>query len=321
MTKIKTMILAIIMTTVLFLSGCGGGSSGVGPSSTPFVGGSNGLSIEFIEGAPPERVLDSGKQEFTIGIQIENMGESEVKENDGYIEISGVQPEEFSLSESEFKQNLPDDIDPVRKYSDTVVKGGVFTVTFEGLNYEDDLPGNWEPRIRANLCYNYETNATTAICVKKDMMRRSTNKDVCELNGEKDVFNSGAPIQITNVKEIPTGEDKLQLTFDVSHVGAPNDRFYKVDTDCDDDVTNMDRDKVYFEISTDINGNKADCSGLEEGTGNAGYIKLRNGVTQTVVCNFNVGDVNLDFEKLINVKLGYRYYQFIEKNILIEDVE
>ncbi len=321
----RTILTGFILVALLFIAGCGGsgGDTTVGPSKTPFVGGQTALSVAFIEGAPPERVLDDGKQEFSISLMLENLGEEDVDEGEGYIEISGIDPTEFSLTSTDIKQDLPQDVPGVKTYpGGQIVRSGRIPVEFEGFNYETDLPGNWFPRFRANLCYNYATNATTAACIKKDMLSNIPRKEICELSGEKEVFNSGAPIQITKVTQTPLSDERIQLQFTLSHVGETNDRFFKTDTDCDDKTTNNDKDKVYFEVLTDINGNSADCTGLEDESsdGSSGYVKMWNGVDTIVTCNFDVGTVTTDFEKLINTRLEYRYYQFIEKNILIEDV-
>lgn len=320
--NMKKLIFVGIMLIYMLLAGCSGeGNNNVGPATTPFVGGTTGLSLAFLEGAPPERVLDNNKQEFSITLSLENLGEADVPAGDGYIEISGLDPTEFGLTSSDIRKDLPNEILGIKTYpGGSVIRSGRTLVEFEGFKYVGDLPGNWYPRIRANLCYNYVTNATVAACVKEDMLSNIPRKEICELSGEKTIFNSGAPIQVTKVTQTPLSDNKIQLQFTIAHVGETNDRFFKTDTECDDRTTNEDKDKVYFEVLTDINGNIADCSGLEEGASNSGYIKLWNGAEQIVTCNFEVGDVSTDFEKLVNVRLAYRYYQFVEKNILIEDI-
>jgi len=69
----KMLIIGIILTSLLLLTGCGeGGDQQVGPSSTPFVGGTTALSMVFMEGAPPERIFDNGNGGFAISIRVEN---------------------------------------------------------------------------------------------------------------------------------------------------------------------------------------------------------------------------------------------------------
>ena len=46
---------------LLFLAGCnGGGEEPGGAPTTPFLGGTKGLEIGFLEGSPPEEVTDGG---------------------------------------------------------------------------------------------------------------------------------------------------------------------------------------------------------------------------------------------------------------------
>jgi hypothetical protein len=329
----KKIIALAIVTIMLVLTGCGGNSNTqVGPSKTPFVGGSTALSMEFLDGTPPDEIFDDGQYPFGINIKLENLGEDDVLANEGYIEITGINPKDFGLgSQADFKQDLPGDMIGVKKNSEGfVLVGSTLVSEFDELNFQGNLKGNWGsdaektggPRIRANLCYNYETQATTAVCLKRDMLTNINTKEICELNGEKSVYNSGAPIQVTKVYETPIGSSKIQLQFEISHVGTPNDRFYKFDTVCDDRATNTNKDIVYFELETDINGNYAQCSGLRDSNANknAGYVELFNGKPRIVICQFDTGTIDGVYETLLSAKLKYRYYQFIEKPILIKDV-
>jgi hypothetical protein len=319
----KTILMSLILIGLLFLAGCGEKESDVGPATTPFVGGSNALSMEFVEGAPPSEIFDNAQFPFSINLKIENLGEHEVKTEDGYIEITGVEASEFGLgSQSDLRQNIPFDIrNVVKNFQGTVLVGDTIISEFNDLNFQRNIRGNWDgPRIRANLCYNYKTEVSTSVCLKRDMLTNIDTKEICEISGDKKVFNSGAPIQITKVTQAPLGSNKIQVQFVIEHVGSPNDRFYKKDTECDDKATNTDKNKVFLNIIEDINGNYAECSGLEESTGNSGYVTLHAGRPRTVICSFEIGDVQGVFEKQITASLEYRYYQFIEKRILVKDV-
>jgi hypothetical protein len=321
----------VLLVGIMLLSACSGGSSnGVGPSKTPFAGGQNGLSMEFIEGAPPNEIFDSGQFIFAINVKLNNLGEYDTKAADGYVEITGINPKDFGLnSQADLKKNLPGDINGVEKNSDgIVIIGGTLVSEFNNLKFAGNLRGNWGsdgasngPRIRANLCYNYQTYVTTGICLKKDMLTNINTKEICQLNGEKKVFNSGAPIQVTKATQTPVGSGKIQVNFEISHVGTPNDRFYKFNTDCDDRSTNTQKDKVYFEVGQ-INGKKGKCTGLQEANadGSGGYVTLFNGRPMTVLCTFDLGNIEGSFETILEATLKYRYYQFIEKPILIKDV-
>ena len=317
-------LIAIMILTVI-LAGCTqGGDSTVGPEITPFAGGVEGLSMEFVRGAPPDEIFDNGGFPFSVTVLIENLGESDVNPTDGYLEITGINAQDFDLpSQDALRQDIPLEIDGVVKnFQGTVLLGDKIDISFDELNYLPDLSGNFYPRIRANLCYNYETKVTANLCVKRDLLTNVNTKEICDIGGLKDVFNSGAPIQVTSVEQNPAGSDKIQVIFTVSHVGFPEDRFYKVDTECDDSQANRDKDLVWFEVVGAVGGSRADCSGIREALpdGSGGFIELTNGADTQVVCTFDVSDVGGVYETPLQARLEYRYSQFIEKNILIKDV-
>jgi hypothetical protein len=318
----KIAVALVFLIGAILLSGCGGGEKRVGPSTTPFVGGVTALRMEFVEGAPPEEIFDNGNFPFAINIKIENLGESDVTASDGYVEITGIDPVDFGLSnQAELKKQLPSDVrGVVKNFEGTVLVGETLIAEFNDLNFMKNIRGNWDgPRIRANLCYNYETEATTIACMKRDMLTNIGQQEICELSGIKPVYNSGAPIQITNVHQTPLGSDKIQLQFEISHVGSANDRFYKTNTECDDRSTNIDKDIVHFEIMDSAQDVK--CSGLQNAeSDSSGFVTLYNGKPRTIICSFDVTGVEGMFEKQITAKLGYRYSQFIEKTILVKDV-
>lgn len=318
-------LLVILAVLAIFLVSCKGGTEGP-QVETPFAGGVEGLSMSFVRGAPPDEVFDNEGFPFSISVLIENLGEYTVPSENGYVEITGINPADFDdsgVSEAlDLKQNLEEEIDGVVKnFQGTILLGDKIDVSFDGLNYIPDLSGNFNTKIRANLCYNYETKATTYLCVKKDLLSNIGTAEICDISGDKIVFNSGAPIQITAVEQNPAGSDKLQVLFTLSHVGYSEDRFYKLDTDCDDYAGNTDKDLVLFEVVSQLEGVEAECSGLRDSqSSNSGYVELPNGADTQVVCSFDVSSADSIYETPINLKLGYRYSQYIEKPMLIKDV-
>jgi len=321
----KRGLLALMIGFTIFLVSCATpGGSDIGPIETPFAGGVEGLSMQFVRGAPPNEIFDNGKFPFSITVFIENLGEHDVLPGEGYLEITGIDPKAFDLSsQSDLRQDIPEEIDGVVKnFQGTILLGDKIDMSFDELNYLPDLTGNFVSRIRANLCYDYETIGTTNLCVKRDLLTNLATKQICDLSGPKRVFNSGSPIQITAVDQNPAGSDKLQVLFTISHVGFPEDRFYKQGTECDDVETNPDKDLVWFEVVSELAGSKAECSGLRDAVPDrsAGFVELQNGVDTQVVCGFDVTGVESIYETPLNVKLRYRYSQFIEVPLLIKDV-
>ena len=144
-------------------------------------------------------------------------------------------------------------------------------------------------------------------------------REFCEPSGEKSVANSGAPIQVSNLVEQPLSSGKVQVSFQIESQGQTNDRFYKVGTECDDDLTNRDRYKVFIEVS-DVSGHTPDCNLEDKTSTSSGYKTLWNGRPQTVNCMIDFGDVETSFRPLVNIDLQYRYSQYIEKGLLVKDI-
>tara|TARA_Y100000310_G_C20696793_1_gene826287 strand:- start:4846 stop:5829 length:984 start_codon:yes stop_codon:yes gene_type:complete len=318
--------LIVIFAIFILLIGCSGestSSKNVGPDRTPFHGGETGLSLEFLEGSPPDEVFDNAKFPFGIVIQLENLGEDEIEAGDGFIRIIGINPIDFGVTQANLESNIPPMRPTKKNFDGSIVDGDKNNVEFPGLNYQIDLPGNiLQPRIRADACYNYKTRTATLICLKPDLLAQTEIKEVCEIAEEKDPQNSGAPIQITELRQTAISSDKIQVAFIVEHVGPPNDRFYKLGTDCDDRVTNIDKEKVKVTVRSDVNGAKPSCSGLQDANADqsSGFVTLFDRVPRTVICEVDMKDVTNTFEEVFEVDLEYRYQQFIEKNFLIKDV-
>ena len=315
----------ILAVTLLFLVGCGSGTSSTstGPEKTPFHGGETGLPMRFLEGSPPDEVFDNQKFPFGIVVQLENLGEDEIEAGDGEIVIIGINPIDFGVTQADLEEPIPVMRATKKNFDGTIVDGDKNNVEFGGLNYQIDLPGNiLQPRIRADACYNYKTRTATLICLKPDLLAQTEIKEVCEIAEEKDPQNSGGPIQITELRQTAISSDKIQVAFVVEHVGPPNDRFYKLGTDCDDRVTNIDKEKVKVTVTSDVNGAIPSCTGLQDANANqnSGFVTLFDRVPRTVICEIVMQSVTNTFEEVFEVDLEYRYQQFIEKSILIKDV-
>jgi len=314
----------ILLVSILFVMGCTGQSKDIGPSQTKYIGGTTALIASFIDGAPPEEIFDAGGMPFSIVIKLENVGEYDVQDTDGYVEIIGINPIDFNKpSQADLTKDIPVIKGARKNFESTVIPGDQVVVEFVDLNYLPNVAGNFlGARVRANLCYNYETRASANVCIKRDILQNIRTKEICELSGEKFVANSGGPIQLTSVREEPLGSEKIQISFVVDDVGDANDRFYKMDTDCDDLPTNIDRDVVYVEILSDINGVVPSCNGLRDPnpTNSAGYVTLYDGEPRRVICQVDVSGIDSVFLDEFEVKLRYRYSQFIEKPVLIKDV-
>jgi hypothetical protein len=332
--KINMKMLSIVFAlsaVLLFAGGCTP-TDKTNNLAKSYIGGTVGLNAYLIEGMPPPMIHDAGTFPFGVGITLENQGEADVgpgTDNEFVmVRLEGINPEQFGVTDDQVRKFLTDAAirGARRNFDGTIFPGEITTATFEPLTYSPDIHGNTQFTIRADICYDYTTMATAQICLKDDVLENIQDTSICSLTGPKSPQNSGGPLQITSVVENPMAANKVQVNFVVEHVGigeffgrppagSANNEL------CDFGPRN--NNKYYVDILVEPlsdSGMTISCSRF--GGKNEGRVKLYQGAPTTISCviartRASAGRV---FQDLLNIKLRYRYGQFIETPIIIQDV-
>ncbi len=311
-TKISKIIFMIsIISLLLFsISGCKKQEKGLSQKD-PFVGGTTGLLLSFTESAPPAEVFDSANFPFDVEVKLVNDGEDDIPKEKCRVKIKGVKPSDFGLSESDFIKRPEDDLLGKRKDAQgKLIEGTTTYVTFPGFNYQGQVAGNTNYPIYADVCYNYGTKAMSQLCVKENLL--DEKEEVCKVTEKKEVFNSGAPVQIIEFEESARGLDKIGFTFKIIHKG--NGKIYGKNTDCASSRAN--ENKVWVEVDTGIPG--TECTGLSEGSATTGYIVLYGG-ERSIRCTQPLTTA-IDYVKPVNINLEYDYSDDISTTIIVKPV-
>jgi len=279
--------------------------------SDPFIGGTTGLKLDFVEGAPPEDAYDKGTYPFDVAVILENIGETSVKKEDVLVKISGFDPTDFGKSQDFMQQHPEDDLSKTYKNSEgRVIEGMTTTVEFNSFSYNQDLTGNTPFPIRASVCYTYGTTANAIICYREDILDIANDEDaLCEINEDKTVYNSGAPVHVENFKETARGTNKIGFNFDIKHKGSGD--IFEKNSVCDDTDRKLE-DVVYVTVDTGIPG--LSCSSLDTGT--EGPIKLYND-HKTISCTQEVTSP-ADYEKPVTITVEYDYEEDKTTEIVIK---
>lgn len=324
------MKLAIVLTilTVLVLSGCGPTNNNKGDA---FIGGIEGIRTSFLGGNPPNEIFDGRQSGFSIVVKMENVGEDDVEIGEGYVQIKGLDPGAYG--NDDLKEQFSVAIPGAKKNFDgSVLNAGVATIEFGELAYEPVIQGNLEQTVWADICYKYTTKTTTQLCIKKDPQLLLGEQKICDVEGEKNPQNAGAPIQISSLKESFAGNGKIGITMIFTHQGS-GDAFFDPreslsEYKCNDVESNTKRGKVFVEvIPVKIGGKEItpQCIGLSESAGvNEGYMRLykdSSGKEQfSLYCTVDASSTDSIFQVPIEVETTYLYLQHIEKPILIRHV-
>lgn len=312
----KFMNILIPIVIVFLITGCEGGTDQTPRKLTDYVGGLDGLSIQFEEEAPPLEVFDNSEAAFPIAIQIKNEGEYTVKSGGIVASLSGINQNDFSLASLHKKSNFDFD----RKYSDR--EGATNTLEFGDAKYKIDLSSDLTTKIVADVCYDYRTVGAAAICLKKDT-RQYKAADACLINNDQIVFeNSGAPIQITEIRESSSGANRIKLDFTIEN--KKDGGFYKLGTFKDKCIPSSDEARkaenyVFVEVNDPAKRLNFKCSAL--GDDNKGETKLFDNKKQ-VSCTLDTNSLqDTAFEQLIDITVDYAYRGAISQDITIKNAE
>lgn len=333
----KILLITIILLTILMVS-CGD-QKPVGPTFDPFVGGTDGLVMNFVPGMPPDTegaILDNGKSTFSIGLKLSNNGEYDVDPTNNDLvdlRVRGILPQQFGLNQADLEKKLTDPLPGAKKNIDGSVLPGQSTVlSFDDLSYLPDAQGDVPKTFVVDLCYDYMTKSTTPICVASDVtasLVSSSDNSICSVSEPKSTKNSAGPVQISEFKEQPQGGNKVSLTFTVTHVGQGSIFEYhdsNNENPCDDSITNQNRNDVLLDIYLpDQSSATISCGGqFTESDGGkhlTGTVKLFEGnpriVTCTVASDAPEGSI---YEDLLEIDMHYRYEQSLKKTVVVKDI-
>ncbi len=315
--KMKTFLIISILIIGLFLTGCKTQQEGVVITlQSPFIGGTNGLKIDF-EGLRTE-VFDQGEDPFDVIVKLENIGESPVSKNDVKVTLTGFNPAEFGKSVNDLMLTPDDDLIEVRKGREGErIPGQAIEVSFEDLNFGKTILGELiEFPIRADMCYTYSTEAVSKLCVRENILNPKGN-GICKINEAKTIFNSGGPIQITQLTENARSKEKIAFSVKIENQGLGS--VYKKTTSLDKKCNKDDRkqtNKLQLEIDTGMPGLK--CTGFTAatttGTKVQGDITLYDG-TKVITCTQVVSKG--DYEQIVGIKAIYDYEEKIQDTFTV----
>ena len=300
----KTHILMFAVIGMFILTGCQGETTTT-KTTAAFVGGTDSIEFDFLEGAPPAEVYDGGTFPFEVSLNVENAGEYDVAKEDITVSLLGFYPPEFNNPNT--TKNPDDDLDGAYIDSEgNVIPGTVTYVTFDGFNFGGNLSANNEYTIRAEVCYKYGTEAQADLCILKDLTE--TEGKVCNPNEEKIVDSSSAPIKVENLEENIAGSEKITFSFEIQHRGTG--AISRQGTDCNDEV--IDENKVWVSVDTGLAG--LECSGLDD----EGYTTLYGG-KRLIRCTQSIDATTAgDFIKKVNIELKYDYKEHKERTVLVK---
>ncbi len=273
-----------------------------------------GLSIKFTENQPPAKVMDNAQETFGISVTMKNEGEARIPRGKVIGTLSGIDANAFGLMT--YTAVSEHDIRGKEKQNGEVIEGDTETIDFGDASYTPKLTVDFQTSVKADVCYNYESYAVFSICLKRNTVQKESDKDICKIEETKSVQNSGAPLQISNMKETGGGNSEVKFTFNIDRIGGGT--VYAVDTfNAQTGCTENDNGKNTVTVIVEPQSPDVIVSCTRLNGGNQGSIKLYDG-KGTVVCEINTQNLQeTAFESPVNIIVKYMYKDSVKKDIVV----
>jgi len=347
--KRRVIYIAYGVVLLFLIAACNGGGDVIGGApTTPFLGGSQGLEISFLEGTPPAEVTDGDTFDFQALVSLKNNGEHEFADPSGTpavvgdikVSLIGFSPNDFRSSAApgdagDFDPSDLTDVNPAdtptakkRDSEGNIIEPTEIFIEFpktgKNFKFKSTLAGNTVFIFRADVCYKYQTIAVSEMCVLANQIDVADNA-ICDPSGSKATFSSGSPVQISGFRQNVVGKDKIQLVFEIVHQGGGNVFDPTVAADCPKDPTNRrNKEKeVRVDVQTGI-GTTAQlkCVGLTTAASGSdivasGIVKLING-RRTVTCTQELDDGRTDFKRNVDINVTFNYLDSTDKEVLVK---
>lgn len=313
--KMRAIFYAVFLVLLVSLSGIEGcpqkeGETGLGA----YIGGTNGLDINFIPDEPPLEVLESDDI-FYITLFVENTGEYTIPNGRIIASLSGINKDRFDIKSLNVKSL--NEVFGRSKVGDEIIEGGVEELQFDQAEHKFDLPADFSTQIRVDVCYKYQTNALAKLCLKEFPIQRG-QEDLCSVtNTNVDVENSGAPLQVRDVKS-RASSDKVIFTFIIENQGTGD--VYDPEAFSSECLGKSDeKNKVRVIVRSKSEDLNVQC-GLFDNT-NSGVVRLIGG-TKTISCSVRTSGLqNIAFEEPFEIVLDYFYRDSVGKSLTVLNTE
>ena len=306
----KKVLFAITALLVLFLASCTTEQQKV-VTIQPFIGGTDALVVSFDQ--LRKEVFDGGNDPFDVIVKMQNKGEADVSKDKLRVKLSGVKPQEFGRADNDFLKRADYEVESRKKdATGGVIETTPHFVTFKDLNHATAIQGSELAfPLRADVCYLYSTKAVSRLCVRTDLLS-TTAGGVCNVNEEKPVFNSGAPLQVQKVQQSAVGKDKLRLSFEIKKPGS-GEIYRKESNGCE---LTKDKNKVHVRVDAGMEG--LSCTGFDvkSGKGVEGDVTLYDG-SKIITCDQQINQKG-DYETELKIDLSYDHLQTATEEVKVK---
>ncbi|UCD04061.1 MAG: hypothetical protein JSW73_00215 [Candidatus Woesearchaeota archaeon] len=317
-----SMMIGIFFISTILSSGCSlwGEKEDETPSEPKYgefyIEGTDGVVISFMRNRPPSELYKNVP--FQIAVKLENRGEHTIRGINSLVKvfISGIYPFSYGFSEDE-KSPEGEYLEGIRRFNNSVLPGGIAEVVFDGTGYNGYIKegGRWEQPLKVSVCYPYETNVASKVCLKDDIYKDTVGSTPCKITGSKYVETSASPIKVTKVYEEPIGTDTVAFKIDIENVGGRYPYIGEIDECAGLDEKNQNEIILASMKCGDLGLKCTSGCALDSG----GLIKLYDNKA-IIIIEGDISNANVpaaESEEMLTLRFYYNYYDDVSKTIAV----
>lgn len=295
-----------LLVILLLLAGC---SETIGEEKE------KGVVTNFIEGVQ-DTVYEN--QEYLIIAEVKNSGDYDYPY--GKVVLTGFDNSILPFGSQTKRNTAVKEIPELEGSTEYNELGGIGNVEFRIPPNHITVPyeGDYNPSLKLNTCYYYETVAVPSVCIVPDPAE--ADHSICTPDARK-IERQNAPVVVTKIDE-EVDKDFVHFTATIENIGE-GEVVAPAQTSYENCPTNLKRtDMGIVEAEMEINNfPEAECA-------NDGEVKLNNGKGK-VMCEFQIRPDDYDvftkdpesepFIKQLKINLKYHYKTQTSKEITVKD--
>ncbi|MBR9690504.1 hypothetical protein GOV08_02355 [Candidatus Woesearchaeota archaeon] len=309
----RIMIILSVIVFLLLLTGCNGGDTSESISlNDPYLGGSQGLVIEFeplgVETNGVQQIFDD--ETFPVEFTLKNKGEYTVPAGTLKTKIKGISPSDYTGLT--FEKSNSDEIEKISEYND---RGGETTIDHgDGRLVASRIKDRnlLSATIFGEITYPYKTFISAPKVCFKDVTSKTRDNEICDVDTTLQVFSSGAPIKAVSAQESRSGRGLVAVEFEIENVGGGE---AKSASSAEFDYR---YDEIGFNVQESSSPEKWDC----RSSGREGVGRFGDDQRLTIICKLrDQYKIQPDevYQSQLDLTLEYSYKVLISSDLIIRN--
>lgn len=301
------------ITLLLLITACVSPSKQQTPQPENYRTGNQGLRITFVANMPPARVFDT--DDLNAVIEVENLGAYATKGVADRIYLSGFDPAIITGI-----RTTGELIPPLEGKTAYTQKGTSDRVAFQGIPamLSAKRIDKYPIKLLATACYEYETIASTSICIDPNPYSTTITQKACAPTNPSVGGGQGGPIAVTGIQLEPA-PGMTRLKIDVANVGGGEAFKPGLSTlqKCSPYTQGLEFNEInlvqVYDISLPRYSIINSCRPLDQGN-----MRLINNKA-TIYCEINTRGQST-YTTPLTIRLGYGYRSTIFKDIQLVSI-